>query len=306
MTGGPDENPAYQQEYQEDPNHSRHIPATALYHESAPFHDQQNPSIADRFHHGAQDDNDFQNDGLEGHNIRVSPPGDIGGLPRLAFGRDSIENVKEDPPDDEPPSLKVSMDEFGDGGEEPYYPDPEDFMPSPGGGESSVDDQGFFSVAEEPFDTPSSQVFGGTSAPNQFSFMEGQPTSKSHPSTLRSTPEMTLQNDKSCLTGTTGQEAHQFDQQITAQQALGPAMNLMHPSDGTDEKKEAIDNPNDLHPDRPQKPPSHSGSATLKSINQEVASSSLQHSYESLSHQSPAMQGAHEILQRNRQRRLEA
>mmetsp|Transcript_14157 Transcript_14157/g.34082 ORF Transcript_14157/g.34082 Transcript_14157/m.34082 type:complete len:908 (+) Transcript_14157:498-3221(+) len=275
-------------------------------------------AVAQRSDIDAEEDGAFHGDvDLDAHGIGVSPPGDMNGHPRMDFGRESTGSLKLDPPDDEPPSLKKGSMEQMEGTEPPYYPDPGDVMPSLG--ESAFEDQAFFSVAEHPLDTPASQAPGGSnqyvspesaSASNHQYFDQGeQPASESHPANFQDSRDEIIDNEEDKLNdandhakqvGTDGQQ-YDIDQPIPTQQAIKSSMNPMHPSDDRDEKKEAID-----YFEESQKPPSHPTGTTVDPMNQKMADISLDQSFENQSHQSPAMQGAHDVLMRNRQRRLEA
>ena len=252
----------------------------------------------------------FHNDvDLDAHGIGVSPPGDMNGHPRMDFGRESTGSLKLDPPDDEPPSLKKGSMEQIEGAEPPFYPDPGDVMPSPG--ESALDDQAFFSVAEHPLDTPASHAPGGSdqyvspesaSASNQqyVDHDKQRKASGSHPADTQDSGDEIINNEEDKLNAAID-PANDIDQPIPTQQAVQSSMNVMHPSDDRDEKKEAIDYFEDS-----QKPPSYPTGTAVDPVNQKMADISLDQSFENQSHQSPAMQGAHDILLRNRQRRLEA
>lgn len=311
----------------------------------------------------------------------VSPPREASAHMRESFGRDSMESSRLDPPDDEPPSLKKgSVEEAG--GTDPHFRSADYSISSPAAGEPSIDDQGFFSVAEAPLEVSASQVMMGTesvsnkyvspestSASNHHYFHDDRqrmmpshdlesPLNSDHPQYAEdeamymndevaengdsaysqrhefvdrglgpSSPQERFEHSagspitggsnnkffdaESSLNGGSNQfsgmvdHRYQTEQPIPTQHTVGHAHD---PYDGTEEKKYGVEveeydsqleNSSDMvkvgHTFQTGPPPQ---------IDPNVDLSSPQ-SFESLSQQSPAMRGAHEILKRNRRRRLE-
>lgn len=236
-----------------------------------------------------------------------------------------------DPPDDEPPSLKIQSMEENENQNPQYHTHDQNHVSSLPG-KPDIDDQGFFrmapgfeSEAQDRIDDPdnfSSQYVSPVSESRHAREFEGFEQRPKDPSlAVSNSLEEPLEANR--YIGTTQQDKQVVSHDLERQNVVPSQLSSNGTSDEkfpySDEKKigtenEGVADPNDLKEEFWEEP---ANSDVIGSIDtshtrpKEYEDSPSAYPFspsamESRGHQSPAMRGAHEILKRNRRRRAEA
>jgi len=235
-----------------------------------------------------------------------------------------------DPPDDEPPSLKIESMEENENQNPQYHTHDQNHVSSLSG-KPDIDDQGFFrmapgfeSEAQDGIDDPdnfSSKYVSPVSESRHAREFEGFEERPEDPSlAIGNSLEEPLEANRN--TGTTQQDMQIVSNDLERQNVVSPQLSSNGTSDEkfpySDEKKvgtenEGVADPNDSEEfvEEPANSDVIGSIDTSHTRPKEYEDSPSAYPFspsamESRGRQSPAMRGAHEILKRNRRRRAEA